>query len=47
MRNLIGGVLALSTLALAIGALSGRVQIRSRCEVADTTRDLRCARRRR
>jgi len=41
MRYLIGGVLAALTFVLAIGAIGGRVRIRSCCAVADPTRDLR------
>jgi hypothetical protein len=41
IRDLIGGVFAAFTLLLAIGAIRGRVRVRSCCAVADPTRDLR------
>ena len=41
MRFLLGGLVSVATLALAIGALTGRVKVRSCCAVADPARDLR------
>ena len=41
MQYVIGGIVAAFTLALAIGALTGRVKVRSCCAVADPTRDRR------
>jgi len=41
MQYVIGSVLALATLALAVGAITGRVKVRSCCAPADPARDLR------
>lgn len=41
MQYIIGSVLALATLALAVGAITGRVKVRSCCAPADPARDLR------
>ena len=41
MRFLLGGLVSVATLALAIGALTGRVKVRSCCAAWDPSRDLR------
>jgi hypothetical protein len=41
MQYIIGSVLALATLALAVGAITGRVKVQSCCAPADPARDLR------
>ena len=41
MRFLLGGVVVVFTLALVIGALTGRVRARSCCGGVDASRDLR------
>jgi hypothetical protein len=41
MTYVIGGLVLAATLALAVGALTGRVRARSCCAVADPRRDLR------
>jgi hypothetical protein len=41
MRYLVGGLFAGFVIVLAIGAIRGRVRVRSCCAVADPTRDLR------
>ena len=44
MRWLAGAAVALPTLLLAVGAVTGRVRARSCCAVADPRRDLRMRR---
>ena len=41
MQYVIGSIVAVGTLALAVGAITGRVKARSCCAPADPERDLR------
>ena len=41
MQYIIGSVVALATLALVVGAITGRVKVQSCCAPADPARDLR------
>ena len=41
MQYVIGSIVALATLALAVGAITGRVKVRSCCAPANPTNDRR------